>query len=268
MNALLVKYDIEKPANLGTGVYVNSELQAIYDELLASATTLEGALKAGQTVEKTDIENIKVGSENTPEDMKAVYDKMLEGSERHLDAFNRALEGDMDGDYDGEHFEDNENGYRGGENGNRDNMEKGHSSEMEQDRRDEMQKEHGLRLDNGHEVKTIEAQEVNAQFLAGWEMISIPVVTEVEVASLLPKEADGSIIFVYDNANQQWEYTKVTYDEENNKMVQDSDLTIKPLQGFWIHSPEGFTLDANVPTTVTTSTIDTSETPPAPAVVE
>ena len=114
----------------------------------------------------------------------------------------------------------------------------------------------GLHIDNGKPFVSKETQEVKGQFSSDWEMINIPVTDEVNVSSLLPKEADGAVIFTYDGASKSWQRTRVHY--VNGEMIQDSELTIKPLQGFWIKSPNEFNISTYVPTTVSTG-----ETPPA-----
>ena len=106
-------------------------------------------------------------------------------------------------------------------------------------------------------------QVVTREFKAGWELVSIPVVTDVEISTLLPKSVNGAIIYTYDNELQKWHYTKVNFDAKNGKMTQNSELNLKPLQGFWIKSPRDFKLSTYVPNEVTTS--EEIETPPSPS---
>jgi hypothetical protein len=90
---LLDRYGIKDPA-LGQGEFANSKLQALYDELIASGSaSLVGALEAGVLIEETDIDDLNAGiAASTHNDIKTVYNNLLEGSLRHLDAFNSNLE--------------------------------------------------------------------------------------------------------------------------------------------------------------------------------
>ena len=75
------------------GVFVNEELQSLYNELLAKGlTSAKDALEVGRMVEITDIEDIDVMiAGNPPEDVRLVLDRLRAGSESHLDAFERQL---------------------------------------------------------------------------------------------------------------------------------------------------------------------------------
>lgn len=92
--ALLTKYGVDDPAaGKAAGVFEDSELQALYDTLVAagSANLIEG-LKVGALIEETDIEDIEERKEVTEEaDILRVYDSLLCGSRNHLRAFNGAL---------------------------------------------------------------------------------------------------------------------------------------------------------------------------------
>lgn len=72
------------------GVFSDDSLQKLYDELLAQGqASQEGALAAGRTVEKTDIEGLTAAAESatTAPDAKAVFTRLLEASQHHLTAF-------------------------------------------------------------------------------------------------------------------------------------------------------------------------------------
>jgi hypothetical protein len=90
---LLVKYGIEDPALGDLGEFTNPALQNLYDILMerGSISLLE-ALKVGVDIEVTDIVDLEEGiNTSTHKDIKTVYNKLLEGSLNHLDAFNSNL---------------------------------------------------------------------------------------------------------------------------------------------------------------------------------
>jgi hypothetical protein len=94
MNAigrLLTRYQIADPAaGKATGQFTNSELQRLYDALVARDTgTLAAALQVGVTIEKTDIADLQryLGKVDNP-DVKRVFTNLLRGSQSHLTAFS------------------------------------------------------------------------------------------------------------------------------------------------------------------------------------
>lgn len=97
MNAvilLLEKYELEIPATLESrGVFENSELQALYDRLIATgALSLTDAIEVGVTIEEVDIADLnKILETDLPEDLELVYEHLLNGSYNHLEAFNSHL---------------------------------------------------------------------------------------------------------------------------------------------------------------------------------
>ncbi|HSO92486.1 MAG TPA: DUF2202 domain-containing protein [Arthrobacter sp.] len=88
---LMERYGVTDPTVDHTaGVFSDDSLQKLYDELLAQGqASQEGALAAGRTVEKTDIEGLTAAAEGatTAPDAKAVYTRLLEASQHHLTAF-------------------------------------------------------------------------------------------------------------------------------------------------------------------------------------
>lgn len=80
---------------LPAGEFADAELQAMYDELLASGSvSAEAALAVGQAVESADIADLT----DTMAKMESVvligvYGHLLAGSERHLEAFGLELAG-------------------------------------------------------------------------------------------------------------------------------------------------------------------------------
>lgn len=95
MNAvatLLNKYNIDKPALETTGLFINDEIQALYDALVARGkTSLREALQVGIDIELTDIADLQEKIIGAPADIAAVYQHLLRGSESHLAAFTRLL---------------------------------------------------------------------------------------------------------------------------------------------------------------------------------
>ena len=96
MDAVLVllnKYGLEDPAyGKDPGEFENTILQGLYDDLIKACCNRE-ALEAGVFIEETDIEDLGIAiSDTDKEDIKKVYGRLLEGSLRHLDAFNSHLD--------------------------------------------------------------------------------------------------------------------------------------------------------------------------------
>jgi len=92
--ALLEKYNLEYAATLQTrGSFENEELQSLYDSLINTGdASIVGALKVGKLIEETDIEDLEgIVAEDIPEDLKAVYENLLNGSYNHLSAFTSQL---------------------------------------------------------------------------------------------------------------------------------------------------------------------------------
>lgn len=81
-------------ANTPAGVFMNAELQALYNQLVAQGQgSLIDALKVGCLIEEKDIRDIEDQKSlvlNEP-DILAVYDNLLCGSRNHLRAFNQQL---------------------------------------------------------------------------------------------------------------------------------------------------------------------------------
>lgn len=88
---LMERYGVTDPTvDHVAGVFSDESLQKLYDELLAQGqASQDGALEAGRTVEKTDIEGLTAAVEGatTAPDAKAVYTRLLEASKHHLTAF-------------------------------------------------------------------------------------------------------------------------------------------------------------------------------------
>ncbi len=90
MAELLEAYGLKDPRSDEEGVFVDSALQALYDDLVESGTeSWEAAVQAGITVERTDITDLIETLARAPDDVRVVLERLLAGSERHLEAFER-----------------------------------------------------------------------------------------------------------------------------------------------------------------------------------
>jgi hypothetical protein len=92
VQGLLTTYNIVDPTvGLAEGEFVNQDLQALYDSLLASGSIdREGAIAAGIAVEEKDIADIEVMlASELPSDVVSVLERLLSGSQNHLAAFLR-----------------------------------------------------------------------------------------------------------------------------------------------------------------------------------
>lgn len=91
---LLAAYGLQDSASQEEGQFNNSELQALYDDLLVRGSTSHvDALMIGGLIEEVDIEdlaNAKAAAAKPA--IQRVYDNLLCGSRNHLRAFARNLE--------------------------------------------------------------------------------------------------------------------------------------------------------------------------------
>lgn len=90
VRTLLDRYDITDPTvGLDAGKFSTDSAQELYDSLLATGSaSVDAALEAARTVEKTDIADLTAASIGvTAPDVLTVYKNLLAGSERHLVAF-------------------------------------------------------------------------------------------------------------------------------------------------------------------------------------
>lgn len=92
---LILSHGLPDPAaTTAPGVFVNPDLQALYDQLVAMGQVSQNdALAVGCLIEETDIRDIndkKAQVEDEP-DIVLVYDNLLCGSRNHLRAFNSTL---------------------------------------------------------------------------------------------------------------------------------------------------------------------------------
>lgn len=92
VQGLLVSYNIVDPTvGLAEGEFLDQDLQALYDSLLASGSVdRAGAIAAGIAVEEKDIADIEVMlASELPSDVASVLERLLSGSQNHLAAFQR-----------------------------------------------------------------------------------------------------------------------------------------------------------------------------------
>jgi hypothetical protein len=92
---LLDKYGLEDPSeDKKIGEFYNEDLQALYDDLVeAGKESLVDALNVGIKIEEKDILDLQgYLSLAYKKDIKQVFVNLLDGSNRHLDAFERNLD--------------------------------------------------------------------------------------------------------------------------------------------------------------------------------
>ena len=90
---LIDGYSVENPASDERGVFVNQNLQTLYNTLIAQGGDgIEEALKVGALIEETDIVDLNNWLENVENaNIELVYASLLKGSTNHLRAFVRNL---------------------------------------------------------------------------------------------------------------------------------------------------------------------------------
>ncbi|MEA3384513.1 MAG: DUF2202 domain-containing protein [Campylobacterota bacterium] len=93
VKAILEKYELEVPVLSDTrGVFDLEELQELYNTLIVMGKVSSNeALKVGVLVEETDIADLIERMEDAPDDIKTVYQSLLNGSYNHLNAFNKQV---------------------------------------------------------------------------------------------------------------------------------------------------------------------------------
>ena len=89
VKALLDRYGLATPSDGTAGVFVNSDLQALYTQLVAQGRISElDAVKAGAAIEEIDILDLKERLPQTDQvDIQQVFNSLLTGSYNHLNAF-------------------------------------------------------------------------------------------------------------------------------------------------------------------------------------
>ncbi len=90
VRSILVKYNIKDPVvNDAVGVFVNSDLKKLFDDLTARGkVSVEEALAVGALIEDLDILDLQNNISKTDnEDIKLVYENLMRGSRNHLRSF-------------------------------------------------------------------------------------------------------------------------------------------------------------------------------------
>lgn len=93
MSMLLDRYGLADPTDgMAAGSFVNPDLQAMYKDLVASATTRTAALNVGVAIEEEDIADLAEAAQDvTAPDVSQVYTNLTRASEKHLAAFQSRL---------------------------------------------------------------------------------------------------------------------------------------------------------------------------------
>jgi len=94
VKALLDRYGLDDPAPAQLGVFTNPDLQALYDQLIASGgQSLAEAIKIGGAIEEIDILDLEERLAQTDNaDIQHVFNNLLNGSKNHLRAFTSVLQ--------------------------------------------------------------------------------------------------------------------------------------------------------------------------------
>lgn len=91
--SLLNKYGIPDPSSVQMGIFVNQDLQVLYNNLISQSNiSLIEALKVGATIEDLDINDIDDFIINTSKsDLLTVYNNLTCGSKNHIRSFTTEL---------------------------------------------------------------------------------------------------------------------------------------------------------------------------------
>ncbi|HET6967035.1 MAG TPA: DUF2202 domain-containing protein, partial [Ornithinibacter sp.] len=98
VGTLLDRYDVTDPAaGKAVGTYADPAIQKLYDGWLAEGSaSLEAAYQVGvelETRDNADLEKSIAGG--LPTDIDGVLGRLLQASQRHLAAYQRAVDGDL-----------------------------------------------------------------------------------------------------------------------------------------------------------------------------
>ena len=93
VKTLIDRYGLTDPASSQAGVFTNTDLQALYDELtVRGGQSLAEALKVGAAIEEIDILDLEERLTQTDNaDIQQVFNNLLNGSYNHLWAFASTL---------------------------------------------------------------------------------------------------------------------------------------------------------------------------------
>ena len=94
IKTLLDKYGLDDPAVPIFGVFNDTDLQVLYDELVARGDDSKlDALRVGALIEEVDIEDLQAAIDQTDKhDLERVYGNLMSGSKNHLRAFVSQIE--------------------------------------------------------------------------------------------------------------------------------------------------------------------------------
>lgn len=98
VGTLLERYDVTDPAaGKAAGTYADPAIQKLYDDWLAEGrASLQAAYQVGVELEKRDIADLEESiAADLPTDVDAVFGRLLQASQRHLAAYERAVDGDL-----------------------------------------------------------------------------------------------------------------------------------------------------------------------------
>jgi hypothetical protein len=90
---LLETRGLDDPRSAEVGVFVNADLQVLYEDLIARGSVSEAeAMQVGILIEETDIADLiaAIAAEDEA-DVISVYESLLSGSENHLAAVQRQV---------------------------------------------------------------------------------------------------------------------------------------------------------------------------------
>lgn len=90
---LLEVRDLADPRSPEVGVFLDAELQALYDALIERGSVSRAeAIQVGVAIEQRDISDLAVAiAAEDDADVISVYERLLGGSENHLAAFERQI---------------------------------------------------------------------------------------------------------------------------------------------------------------------------------
>jgi hypothetical protein len=95
LKSMLDKYSISDPVkDQSIGVFTNRDIKNLYDNLIVQGNKSDiDALKAGAEIEEIDIKDLMSAIKDTDnDDLKFVYNNLMNGSYNHLRAFIRNLD--------------------------------------------------------------------------------------------------------------------------------------------------------------------------------
>lgn len=96
VKTLLTKYSLDVALDEeNIGEFVSIELQELYAQLIAQGQqSLDEALLVGKTIEVVDIEDLVTAIAEANPDAEIIFNQLKLGSENHLSAFTRLIDGD------------------------------------------------------------------------------------------------------------------------------------------------------------------------------